>query len=97
MSRPDPLALLKLNPALKQAPNQDQPINPQKAEAESTATTRITIQIPLKLSKEIKKIAVDYEITRDQLIYSMLRQVHTNPELLQEALEFAKKLSKKLP
>ena len=97
LSRSDPLALLKLNPALAQAPNQQELVAPQELTESSEEKTRITIQIPLPMSKEIKKIAVDHEITRDQLIYSMLRQVHANPELMKEAVNLAKKISRKHP
>jgi hypothetical protein len=75
MPRPDPLTVLRRCPP--------------PGGGEGAKRARITIQLPVHLSKEIKKAAVDGEVSRDQLICGMLHLVMTNPELFQSALEFA--------
>jgi len=47
---------------------------------------KITIQLPRGTSNELKKLAIDRGISRNRLIYLLVRRLLNDPELLQDIL-----------
>jgi hypothetical protein len=95
MPRRDPLQLLKQTPNLSLAPHNVE--NGSLLEDHDTdEKVKITIQLPLKTSNELKKLAIDNRIGRDHLLYCLIRQLQTNPDLMKTTLDIAKKTYRKM-
>lgn len=94
MQRLDPLDALREKAVLQQGKYQQTKSGEgeQKPDWDPDEQVKITIRLPLKLSNELKKMAIDHRISRDKLVYLLVRQLQTDPELLSKILRLSKTL-----
>jgi len=89
MPRIDPLEALKNRGASLNDSKQENPAQNDDTEQERV---KITVKLPIKTSNELKKLAIDHRIGRDHLLYLLVRQLLTDPELLKKILRLAQRL-----
>jgi len=79
MSRIDPLEVLR---------NRKSPLDsvPLSGVNRQDDQAKITIQLPRGTSNELKKLAIDRGISRNRLVYLLVRRLLSDPELLQDIL-----------
>jgi hypothetical protein len=53
---------------------------------------KITVRLPLKVSNELKKMAIDQRIPRDRILLLLIRQLQTDSDLFQKIVSLAKRL-----
>ena len=53
---------------------------------------KITVRLPLKVSNELKKMAIDQRIPRDRILFLLIRQLQTDSDLFQKIVSLAKRL-----
>jgi hypothetical protein len=93
MERIDPLEFLKNKEAILLRRNRSDASETLASEPlAEDEMIKITVRLPLKVSNELKKMAIDQRIPRDRILLLLIRQLQTDSDLFQKIVSLAKRL-----